>query len=81
MAAKLYVGGLSIKVGEKELRSLFATKGTVTKCSIEKIEKTNKSKGFGFVEMQSVESAKKAQKELHGTKLDACALVISLING
>ncbi|MDR3298139.1 MAG: RNA-binding protein [Candidatus Nomurabacteria bacterium] len=79
MAAKLYVGGLSNKVSEEELTSLFATRGKVVSSKIERDEKTGNSKGFAFVEMKDEVEARRALNELHGTKLYGSIIVISWI--
>ena len=75
MAKKLYVGGLSYNTTEATLRDTFATAGTVETATIIIDKMTNRSKGFGFVEMATEEEAKKAiemfnQYDIKGRKLN-----------
>lgn len=60
---KLYVGNLPYSVSEEELKEFFAAYGTVV--SVRVIE----GKGFGFVEMETVEEAETAREELNGKEL------------
>lgn len=62
--SKLYVGNLSYQTDENRLRELFSQHGTVSSINI--IE----GKGFGFVEMETVEAAEKAKEALDGTEVD-----------
>lgn len=62
---KLFVGNLSWKTTEDNLRSLFEKFGAVTSVRIIVDQYTGKSKGFGFVEMESAEGAQKAVQELN----------------
>jgi RNA recognition motif-containing protein len=69
MSKKIYVGNLSYKVDEDALRTLFATIGEVQSVKIITDFVTGRSKGFGFVEMNSDEDAEKAISTLNGTTL------------
>jgi len=60
MAAKLYVGGLPYSVNDDALKQSFSQAGTVVSASVIMDKFTNRSKGFGFVEMSSDEEAKAA---------------------
>jgi cold-inducible RNA-binding protein len=53
MAKKLYVGGLPYRTSDDELREAFSKAGTVTSATIIMDRMTGRSKGFGFVEMES----------------------------
>jgi cold-inducible RNA-binding protein len=64
---KLYVGNISYKTTEDELRELFSKCGEVLSVSIITDAHTGNPKGFGFVEMASEQDAKKAIAELNGT--------------
>ena len=77
MATKLYVGNLSFNTGEGELRSAFEQVGPVVSCSIIMDKFTGKSRGFGFVEMNSPADAQKAIAEFHGKELDGRALTVN----
>jgi RNA recognition motif-containing protein len=63
----LYVGGLSYGTTEASLRSLFARIGTVDSVQIMTDRENGRSKGFGFVEMNSVSEALQAVTLLDGT--------------
>lgn len=70
MAKKLYVGGLSYNTTEDTLKSTFAQAGTVETATIIMDKMTNRSKGFGFVEMSTEDEAKKAIEMFDGKELD-----------
>ena len=70
MAKKLYVGGLSYSTTEATLRDTFAQAGTVVSAVIIIDKMTNRSKGFGFVEMSTDEEAAKAIEMFNGKDLD-----------
>jgi RNA recognition motif-containing protein len=66
----IYVSNLSFTLQDEDLRDFFAPYGEVTsaKVIIDKI--TNKSRGFGFVEMPDEVASKKAIAELDGSTVD-----------
>lgn len=66
----IYVGNLDFKVNEKELEDLFAEYGTVSSARIIMDKYNGRSKGFGFVEMESQDEAMKAIEELNGTTVE-----------
>ncbi len=70
MAKKLYVGGLSYSTTDATLKDTFAQAGTVESAVIIIDKMTNRSKGFGFVEMSSDEEAEKAIEMFNGKELD-----------
>lgn len=78
MTTKLYVGNLSYNTKEEALQSLFASVGTVTSVKIVMDRMTGRSKGFGFVEMDTAENAEEAISRLDGQELDGRSLRISL---
>ena len=65
MNTKLYVGNLSFKASEDELNSLFSAHGTVTDIFIVKDKYTDRSKGFAFVTMDTIESDQSATQQLN----------------
>lgn len=67
---KILVRNLSRKTSEEQLRILFSPFGKVQSCTIVMDEKTNISKGFGFVEMPKAGEAKAATKTLNAKELD-----------
>lgn len=77
MAKKLYVGGLSYDTTEAGLKEFFLAAGTVESAVIIIDKMTNRSKGFGFVEMATDEEAKKAIETLNGKELDGRTLTVN----
>ncbi len=77
MASKLFIGSLAWTTTDDSLRDFFATVGTVVSANVIVDRDTNRSKGFGFVEMSSDEEAKKAIDELNGKELDGRAIVVN----
>ncbi len=64
MSKKLYVGNLTYNVNESDLEALFAPYGTVQSAQIIVDRDTNRSKGFGFVEMSTDSEAQAAIQAL-----------------
>ena len=50
---KLYVGNLPWSIGNQELEDLFSSFGTVTSANVITDRDTKRSRGFGFVELDS----------------------------
>ncbi len=78
MSTKLYVGGLSYNVTDEQLKQLFATHGTVQSAKVITDKYTDRSRGFGFVEMGTAEEAEKAIAALNGTQLDGRSLTVNI---
>lgn len=70
LASKLYVGHLSFNTTDDGLRTFFEQVGPVDTASVAMDRYTGRSRGFGFVEMNSPEDARKAIRELNGKELD-----------
>lgn len=73
---KLYVGSLPYSWTTEQLEELFTPFGRVTSAAIVSDQGTRKSKGFGFVELDSEDSAKKAMTELNGKEIEGRALAV-----
>lgn len=73
---KLYVGNLSYDLVESDLFDLFEKVGQVKNVEIVRDRNSN-SKGFGFVEMASIETAKQAVDKYHRTDFEGRQLVVS----
>ena len=73
----LYVGNLSYDMSEENLRSEFAEYGEVQSAKIITDKFTGRSRGFGFVEMNSDVVGKKAMEELNGKDVDGRQLVVN----
>jgi RNA recognition motif-containing protein len=56
----IYVSNLSFAVQDEDLREFFAEYGEVSSAKVIKDKYTNRSKGFGFVEMPDDTAAQKA---------------------
>ena len=67
MTSKIYVGNLGYSVENTMLADKFAQFGTVESAKVIMDRDTNRSKGFGFVEMSSPSEAAAAISELNGT--------------
>jgi RNA recognition motif-containing protein len=65
----LYVGNLSYRLTEDELRQAFEEFGQVSSCTIIKDKVTGESKGFGFLEMPERSEAEAAINGLNGRDL------------
>jgi hypothetical protein len=74
---KLYVGNLSFDAGESDLFNLFNGVGAVRNAEVVTHRDTEKSKGFGFVTMSSIEEAVRAVAELHDKEFMGRRLVVS----
>jgi RNA recognition motif-containing protein len=77
MATKLFVGSLAWTTNDDSLRDFFAASGTVVSATVIVDRETNRSKGFGFVEMSSDDEAKAAVDQLNGKELDGRAIAVS----
>ena len=62
----IYVGNISYSSSEEDLGNLFSEYGNVTSVKIIKDKYSGRSKGFGFIEMESEENADRAISELDG---------------
>ena len=77
MANRLFVGSLSRGTNDDQLKNFFASVGTVNSATVIVDRDSNRSKGFGFVEMSTDEEAKKAISELNGKDLDGRNIIVS----
>ena len=77
MTNKLFVGSLAWATTDDSLRNLFAQVGTVVSSNVIKDKFSGRSKGFGFVEMSSVEEAQAAVEKLNGSELDGRKIVVN----
>lgn len=69
--SKLYVGNISYSVREDQLRELFSQHGEVKDVVIIKDSMTERSKGFGFVEMSIPAEVQQAIEALNGTEFES----------
>jgi RNA recognition motif-containing protein len=74
---RIYVGNLSFEATEGDLFELFSGVGSVQNVEIVSNKHTQKSKGFAFVQMQTIDEAKRAVAELHDKDYMGRKLVVS----
>ena len=77
MGNKLYVGNLPYQISDSDLQSMFEEHGTVESAQVIMDRATNRSKGFGFVEMGSDSDAQAAITAMHGKEIDGRALTVN----
>src|SRR3954447_3379228 len=77
MGSKLYVGNLSYNTTSSELEQMFGPHGTVQSAEVIQDRDTNRSKGFGFVQMGSDNEAQAAIAALNGQQQDGRALTVN----
>lgn len=77
MAKKLYVGNLSYDVSSSDLEKMFSAHGSVESAQVISDRDTGRSKGFGFVEMESNSEADAAITALNGQEVGGRALNVS----
>ena len=69
MSSKLFVGNLSYKLTDGELEEIFSEFGDVSSAKVITDRRSGRSKGFGFVEMTSDDSARNAVEGLNGKEV------------
>ena len=74
----IYVGNLSYKMRDEDLKELFAPFGTVEECKVIMDRDSGRSKGFGFVEMPQQAEGEEAIKELDGKDVDGRNLRVNV---
>ena len=77
MTKKLYVGNLSYGTTVEELKKLFAEVGPVVSATIIMDRATGQSKGFGFVEMDSVKAAQDAIAKYNNYEMNRRNITVS----
>jgi len=78
MNNKLFVGNLSFNTTENALHDAFSAHGTVLEANLMMDRMTGRPRGFGFITMDSAESAQKAIDALNGAQLDGRALTVNI---
>jgi RNA recognition motif-containing protein len=77
MGRKLYVGNLGYTVTNDELSKLFEAIGQVRSAEVIQDRDTGRSKGFGFVEMESEADAQTAIQQLNGSEHSGRPLTVN----
>ena len=74
---RLYVGNLSFEATESDLFELFNGVGQVQNAEVVTYKHNQRSKGFAFVQMNTVEEAQRAVTELHDKEFLGRKLLVS----
>ncbi|HUY92647.1 MAG TPA: RNA-binding protein [Pirellulales bacterium] len=74
---KMYVGNLAWSVTQADLESLFGEYGAVRSAEVIMDRETGRSRGFGFVEMDSQEAAQQAMQALNGKDFQGRNLTVN----
>lgn len=77
MSTKLYVGNLSFKTSEDEIRSAFGQFGNVTDVYVAMDKMTGRPRGFAFVTFSTADEARQAAEKLNGTDLGGRSLTVN----
>jgi cold-inducible RNA-binding protein len=77
MGKKLYVGNLAYGLADNDLKQLFSASGTVVSAQIIMDRMSGRSKGFGFVEMNTDEEAQAAISAFNGKDIEGRALTVN----
>jgi len=74
----MYVSNLGFNVTGEHLKKLFSAYGEVVSTTVINDRETNRSRGFGFVEMSSEEAAKEAIAALNNKEVEGRAMSVSV---
>jgi RNA recognition motif-containing protein len=74
---KLFVGSLPYSMTDEELNQLFAAHGTVLSAKVIVDRETQRSRGYGFVEMSTEQEAQSAIENLNGHEVNGRAIVVN----
>ena len=77
MSTKLFVGSLPWSINDEELKEKFEKHGTVVSAKVVTDRDTRRSRGFGFVEMESSSDANNAIKALNNSEIDGRNIVVN----
>ena len=72
---KLYVGNLPWSIGNQEVEDLFSSYGTVTSANVITDRDTNRSRGFGFVELD--DGGAEAIEALNESETDGRKIIVN----
>ena len=74
----MYVSNLSFHTTDEDLRKLFTEYGTVTSAKVITDRETGRSRGFGFVEMESDQEANTAMKNLNNKEVEGRTMSVTV---
>lgn len=75
--SNIYVGNLPYSTSDNDLHDLFSQAGTVVSARVIVDRETNRSRGFGFVEMDSAQDAQEAINRFHNYTMDDRNLTVN----
>ncbi|NDF15550.1 RNA-binding protein [bacterium] len=78
MSKKLFVGNLPFEVNDADLATVLAVAGRVTRANVIINKKSGRSKGYGFVEMETEEMAREAVKKFDGATLNERPITVQI---
>ena len=73
----IFVGSLNYHMTDEDLQAVFEEYGEVSSARIIMDRETNRSKGFGFVEMEDDAAAEAAIAELDGAEIEGRTIAVS----
>lgn len=73
----IYVGNLSYRMSDKDLEEVFAEFGAVKSAKVITDRETGRSKGFGFIEMETAEAGNQAIEALNGNECQGRTLRVN----
>jgi len=74
----IYVSNLGFQLGDEDLRALFAAHGEVSSAKVIMDRETNRSRGFGFVEMPNDAEGQEAIKKLNGAPVAGKSISVNI---
>ena len=77
MSTKLFVGSLPWSVDDQKLQDTFERYGNVVSAKVITDRETRRSRGFGFIEMESASEAKDAIKALNESELEGRTIIVN----
>jgi RNA recognition motif-containing protein len=77
VSTKLFVGSLPWSVDDQKLKETFEPHGNVVSAKVVTDRNSGRSRGFGFVEMESAEDAQKAISTLNDSEMDGRNIVVN----
>ena len=78
MSTNLFVGNLPFTTSSPDLEQLFSPYGAVSRAQVITDRDTGRSRGFGFVEMDSADDAQKAIDALDGSDIDGRQIKVNV---
>jgi len=77
VSTKLFVGSLPWSINDQILQNTFEAHGTVVSAKVIMDRTTGRSRGFGFVEMESPDDAQKAIRALNDSTLQGRNIIVN----